>query len=172
MKDREEWIKMLKERMINLDGTPNMDIFRILGRTPFNKDDHAADDDFRVTHQTIDSDGLYRQNFAIKEFARTLHDTILLHDINQKVEPQVALKPAIKKSFYVKELKLLNPDYVDPDDEQKKNTEASQALVSYLDSYRQNPNFLEDLNPAVQAAKRQVDRKLPLPPYAKQQIIN
>ena len=54
----------------------------------------------------------------------------------------------------------------------KKSTEASQALVSYLDSYRQNPNFLEDLNPAVQAAKRQVDRKLPLPPYAKQQIIN
>ena len=82
MKEKPQEKKSIRELLFNEDGTPNIDMYLIWkGRKPFMRDD-SMDDDYKITHKTIDSDGIYRQNFAIKEFSKTLHNTIIMHDIN------------------------------------------------------------------------------------------
>ena len=52
---------------------------------------------------TVDNEHLYRQNYAIRDFAKALKTTIVLNDVNTAVLPSDALKPAIKSTFFVKE---------------------------------------------------------------------
>ena len=65
-----------------------------------------------------------------------MRNEILKHDVNCKLDPAESLKPAIKKSFFIKEQKWNDPDFVDPDDESMAKEPASKHLMSYIDKYR------------------------------------
>ena len=67
---------------------------------------------------------------------KTIRETLLQHDVNSKLQPSQAIKPAIKDAFFVKEQRMVNPDtFVEPDDEQLKNTETGKHLEDYLEEY-------------------------------------
>ena len=43
-----------------------------------------------------------------------------MNDINAKDTPVNLLKPAIQNSFYIKEQKWMNPDYIGPEHKSRK----------------------------------------------------
>ena len=60
-----------------------------------------------------------RQNYALRDFAYTLTNTITMNDINSKDTAANMLKPAIANSFYIKERSWLDPEYVGPEHESR-----------------------------------------------------
>ena len=62
-----------------------------------------------------------RQNYALRDFAYTLTNTITMNDINSKDTAANMLKPAIANTFYTKERNWLDPEYNGPEHESRKH---------------------------------------------------
>lgn len=67
----------------------------------------------------VDNDHLCRQNYAVRDFTKTLRTSIVMNDLNSTDVTQEALKPAMKNSFFIKEQRWAGADsFIEPDDEQ------------------------------------------------------
>ena len=142
------------------------------GRKFHNRNELAPkEDEIILGPPIIDNNDLTRQRFAIKDYLRTLRGTILLHDVNSKQMPSEAVKPAIKSSFFIKEQRWKNPlEFVEPDDEALKSRDAGKHLQEYMETYRKNPHFVERSDRTSKALKAQLNKKIPLPGYARMQL--
>ena len=61
-----------------------------------------------------------RQNYALRDFAYTLANTITMNDINSKDTAANELKPAVANSFFIKERTWLDPEYIGPEHKTRK----------------------------------------------------
>ena len=122
------------------------------GRKPVDREElQPAEDKIELGPPTLDNESLYRQQFAIQDFAKTLREQVVLHDVSSKVSPLHTVKPAIKNSFYIKEQRWNDEEFVEPDDEAKQNKETVSHVVDYLNLYKENPTFLENKDPTLKA---------------------
>ena len=69
-----------------------------------------------------------------------------MNEVNSKVGPQHAIKPAIKNSFYINEQRHYINTFVEPDDEANKRTETGKHVMDYLIYYKDNPTYIEAEN--------------------------
>ena len=75
------------------------------GRKPYDRNELDVSGTVnKMGPPTVDNEHLFRQNYAIRDFAKALKTTITLNDVSgTTVLPAEALKPAIKSTFFVKE---------------------------------------------------------------------
>ena len=85
---------------------------------------------------------IYRQNYAIRDFAFTLANTINMNDLQSKDTAYNELKTALNKSFFIKERNLLDPEYKAPDDKSRKNEESARAVEEYMNNYKKEPWYI------------------------------
>ena len=141
------------------------------GRKYFDRDELMAPiDDIKVGPPIIQNDGLYRQQFAIQDFGRQIRSNIMKSDVNSKVGPQHTLKPSIKNSFYIKEQRYLDPDFVEPDDPSLKYKETGNHLIDYMKIYKENPHYIETDDAVNKAIRDHVNKKVPMPGYARLKV--
>lgn len=69
-----------------------------------------------------------------------------MNEVNSKLGPSHAIKPAIKNSFYINEQRQYIPQFVEPDDEANKRTETGKHVMDYLKYYKDNPTYIEAEN--------------------------
>ena len=82
---------------------------------------------------TVDNEHLYRQNYAIRDFAKTIKTTLVMMDVNAKALPSDKIKPALKNSFFVNEQRYNQAnDFVEPDDEYESK---GRLAADYLNDY-------------------------------------
>lgn len=112
------------------------------GRKKYERDDWSFEK-INPAPPTLKNDQIIRQKFAIQDFLKTLRNQLYFQDVTRRVGPQDTIKAAIKDSFYVKEQRWFDPDFVEPDDEVFKSKEAVQFVVNYLKKHRENPSFIE-----------------------------
>ena len=119
---------------------------------------------------TVDNEHLYRQNYAIRDFARAMKTTIGLTDVNSRVLPSDALKPEVKKAFFIKEQRWALNEFIEPDDEAAAGKQSADYLRDYMKHYKQNPRFFEQTDRLTQVLKADLNKKIPLPQQAQNQI--
>ena len=123
------------------------------GRQPYDREElNPSEDNIELGPPTLQNNKIIRQTFAIEEFMKKLREQISFNDCNSKIGPQHTIKPAIKNAFFVKEQRMADPDFIEPDDDQVKDKEAASLLVEYLKSYKENPSFIENRHTSKQAA--------------------
>ena len=66
---------------------------------------------------------------------------------------------------------MLDPEYKAPDDKSRKNEESARAVEEYMNNYKKEPWYIgqkeDDMNVAM---KRLVEKKVPLPTFARQDM--
>ena len=88
------------------------------GRKPYDRDElNPSENDIKLGPPTLKNDEIYRQQYAIKDYAKTLRETIEMNEVNSKLGASHAIKPAIKNSFYINEQRAYIRGFVEPDDE-------------------------------------------------------
>ena len=114
------------------------------GRKYYDREDLSPkEEEIELGPPTLQNDTIYRQQFAIKDYVKTLRQAIAMNDVSSKVQPQDALKPAIKDAFYIKEQRWVKPEFVEPDDEVNKYRETGRHVMDYMNLYKENPTYLE-----------------------------
>ena len=110
------------------------DIYIPPGRKPFDRNElRPKEENIELGPPIVDNDDICRQRYAIKDYSQTLRETIKMHDVTSVQQPSEAIKPALKKSFFIKEQRWTNPvEFVEPDDEANKDKEAGAHLVDYI----------------------------------------
>ena len=96
-----------------------------------------------------------------------MRQQISWNDVTKQVKPTQAIKSAIKNSFYIKEQRLVNLDFVEPDDDQEVNKETARFLVDYLKNHKENPTFMEEGKNSEKTQEMLLMEKIPLPNFAK-----
>ncbi len=128
------------------------------------------EDEIELGPPTLDNDTLYRQQFAIHDYVKTLRQQIAIYDVNSKTSPHMAIKPAIKSSFYIQEQRQADQDFVEPDDEVNKQRQAGEYIIDYMKYYKNNPIFVEQLDETTKALKQHLNEKMPIPSAARTKI--
>ena len=73
------------------------DIYLPIGRKWVDREElRPAEDIIELGPPALENDFLFRQQFAIHDYVKTLRHQIANHDINSKLSPHQAIKPAIK----------------------------------------------------------------------------
>ena len=72
----------------------------------------AAVDRFQVNlgAPTLRNEDIIRQSYALKTYARSYRETIGWCQIQDKKQPSAILSDVTKDHFYMKEIKMTNPD--------------------------------------------------------------
>ena len=75
------------------------------GRKRYDRSElRPSEDNIELGPPTLQNDQIYRQQFAIQDYLKTLKEQITLGDFTKKQGgPVEQLKPAIKNKFYIKE---------------------------------------------------------------------
>ena len=98
---------------------------------------------------------------------RTLREAIYLDDVNSKQSPHKAIKPKIKNSFYVKEQRFVEKDFVEPDDDVNQTKDTGHHVIDYLQMYKDNPTYMEKDDASAKAHRKTISTKIPMPAYAR-----
>ena len=143
------------------------------GRQRFDREElNPKEDNIELGPPILSNSKIIRQSFAIEDFMRTMREKVFAHDCSSKIGPQYAIKPALKNSFFVKEQRLSDPDFIEPDDELFAHKEAAQVLEGYLKTQRDQPSFIEqhknDMKQTMQEAI--IAQKVPLPAFARSKL--
>ena len=144
------------------------------GRQPYNRDElNPSEDEIKLGPKIVDNFDLCRTRFAMKDFTKTLRQTILNHDVNSKQYPSEAMKPAMKNLFFINEQRWNDQNgFVEPDDESLEglDTFTGNYLVDYIKEYNENPRFVEQNDQTTKALKNLLSQNIPLPGYARFQL--
>ena len=107
------------------------------GKKPYRRKEIAVEGTVaKMGPPTVDNEHLYRQNYAIRDFARAMRTTIGLTDVNSRVLPSEALRPEVKKAFFIKEQRWALNEFVEPDDEQATEKKTAEYLRDYMKHYK------------------------------------
>ena len=96
---------MVKEDEDEYYQPPNEeDMYIPPGRKKYDRDElNPEEENIKLGPPTLLNENLYRQQFAIQDYMRTLREAICLDDVNSKQSPHKSIKPVIKNAFYIKE---------------------------------------------------------------------
>ena len=147
------------------------DIYIPPGRKKFDRDElNPSENKIELGPPILKNDEIYRQHYSIKDYLNTLRKTIEVTEINDQVQPQHAIKPAIKNSFYIKEQRRVMQHFVEPDDEANLTRETGQHIIDYLQYYKKHPSYIETDDQTKRNIRNQLNKKIPLPGYARKTI--